>query len=63
MYDTTVFVQATIKSVIHTLVEAFVLVAIVVFVFLGNFRATIIPIIAVPVALIGTFAVLLAVGF
>ena len=63
MYDTTVFVQATIKSVIHTLIEAFVLVAIVVFVFLGNLRATIIPIIAVPVALIGTFAVLLAAGF
>jgi hydrophobe/amphiphile efflux-1 (HAE1) family protein len=63
MYDTTVFVQATINSVIHTLVEAFVLVAIVVFVFLGNLRATIIPIIAVPVALVGTFAVMLALGF
>ena len=63
MYDTTVFVEATIESVIHTLIEAFVLVAIVVFVFLGNLRATIIPIIAVPVALIGTFAVMLALGF
>ncbi|MBS0541543.1 MAG: efflux RND transporter permease subunit, partial [Proteobacteria bacterium] len=63
MYDTTVFVQATIHSVIHTLLEAFVLVAIVVFVFLGNLRATIIPIIAVPVALVGTFAVMLALGF
>ena len=63
MYDTTVFVEATIESVIHTLIEAFVLVAIVVFIFLGNFRATLIPIIAVPVALIGTFAVMLALGF
>ena len=63
MYDTTVFVKATIESVIHTLVEAFVLVAIVVFVFLGNLRATVIPIIAVPVALVGTFAVMLALGF
>src|SRR5471032_1197037 len=63
MYDTTVFVQATITSVIHTLIEAFVLVAIVVFVFLGNLRATIIPIVAVPVALVGTFAVMLALGF
>ncbi len=63
MYDTTVFVQATINSVIHTLIEAFVLVAIVVFVFLGNLRATIIPIIAVPVALVGTFAVMLVLGF
>ncbi len=62
MYDTTVFVEATIESVIHTLIEAFVLVAIVVFIFLGNLRATIIPIIAVPVALIGTFAVMLALG-
>jgi hydrophobe/amphiphile efflux-1 (HAE1) family protein len=63
MYDTTVFVKATIESVIHTLIEAFILVAIVVFIFLGNFRATLIPIIAVPVALIGTFAVMLALGF
>jgi len=63
MYDTTVFVQATIDSVIHTLIEAFVLVALVVFIFLGNLRATIIPIVAVPVALIGTFAVMLALGF
>src|SRR5215211_2924361 len=63
MYDTTVFVEATIESVIHTLIEAFVLVAIVVFIFLGNFRATLIPIIAVPVALIGTFAVMLALGY
>jgi hydrophobe/amphiphile efflux-1 (HAE1) family protein len=63
MYDTTVFVEATIESVKHTLIEAFVLVAIVVFVFLGNLRATLIPIIAVPVALIGTFAVMLAMGF
>ncbi len=63
MYDTTMFVQATISSVIHTLIEAFVLVAIVVFVFLGNLRATIIPIVAVPVALVGTFAVMLALGF
>ena len=63
MYDTTVFVEATIEKVIHTLVEAFVLVGIVVFVFLGNLRATLIPIIAVPVALVGTFAVMLALGF
>ena len=63
MYDTTVFVEATIESVKHTLIEAFVLVSIVVFVFLGNLRATIIPIIAVPVALVGTFAVMLALGF
>jgi hydrophobe/amphiphile efflux-1 (HAE1) family protein len=63
MYDTTVFVEKTIESVVHTLFEAFALVAIVVFVFLGNFRATLIPIIAVPVALIGTFAAMLAFGF
>jgi HAE1 family hydrophobic/amphiphilic exporter-1 len=62
-YDTTVFVTDTIKEVIHTLFEAFVLVAIVVFIFLGNLRATLIPIIAVPVSLIGTFAVMLALGY
>jgi hydrophobe/amphiphile efflux-1 (HAE1) family protein len=62
-YDTTLFVQASIEEVIHTLVEAFVLVIIVVFLFLGNFRATLIPLIAVPVSLIGTFAVMLALGF
>ena len=63
MYDTTVFVRATISKVVHTLVEAFALVAIVVFIFLGNLRATLIPIIAVPVALVGTFAVMFAIGF
>ena len=47
----------------HTLIEAFILVVIVVFLFLGNVRATLIPLIAVPVSLIGTFAVMLALGF
>src|SRR6202049_3915219 len=62
-YDTTTFVQATIHDVLITLLIAFVLVVIVVFVFLGSLRATVIPAIAVPVSVIGTFAVLLAVGF
>ncbi|MBF9234175.1 efflux RND transporter permease subunit [Microvirga alba] len=62
-YDTTVFVTDTIHQVIRTLVEAFVLVVLVVFLFLGSVRATIIPMIAVPVSLIGTFAILLALGF
>jgi hydrophobe/amphiphile efflux-1 (HAE1) family protein len=62
-YDTSEFVVASIEEVVHTLVEAFVLVALVVFIFLGNLRATIIPIVAVPVALVGTFAVMLALGF
>lgn len=63
MYDTTVFVEKTIESVKHTLLEAFVLVALVVFLFLGKLRATLIPIAAVPVALVGTFAAMLAFGF
>ena len=63
MYDTTVFVEAMIHKVQKTLLEAFVLVSIVVFVFLGSWRATLIPIIAVPVALVGTFAVMLSLGF
>ncbi len=63
VYDTTVFVKTSIEEVIHTLIEAFVLVAIVVFLFLGKLRTTLIPIIAVPVSLIGTFAVMLAIGY
>jgi HAE1 family hydrophobic/amphiphilic exporter-1 len=56
-------VKDTISAVIHALIEAFVLVALVVFPFLGNLRATLIPIIAIPVSLIGSFAVLLALGY
>ncbi|MGE0716035.1 MAG: efflux RND transporter permease subunit [Alphaproteobacteria bacterium] len=63
VYDTTIFVQDTIHEVVKTLIEAFVLVVIVVFLFLGQLRATLIPTIAVPVALVGTFAVLLALGY
>jgi HAE1 family hydrophobic/amphiphilic exporter-1 len=63
MYDTTVFVKATIEEVIKTLIEAFILVAIVVFVFLGKLRTTLIPLLAVPVSIIGTFAVMLAIGY
>jgi hydrophobe/amphiphile efflux-1 (HAE1) family protein len=62
-YDTTVFVKESINGVLHTLGEAFVLVVLVVFLFLGNVRATLIPLLAVPVALIGTFAVMLALGY
>jgi multidrug efflux pump subunit AcrB len=62
-YDTTVFVQESITSVVHTLIEAFVLVFIVVLVFLQNWRATVIPMVAVPVSLIGTFAVMAVLGF
>src|SRR5690349_10327408 len=62
-YDPTVFVKDTIHEVQKTLVEAFILVVIVVFLFLGSVRATLIPTLAVPVSLIGTFIVLLAVGY
>lgn len=54
-YDVSTFLDASIEKVIHTLVEAFILVGIVVFVFLGDWRSTLIPAIAVPVSLIGTF--------
>ncbi|HYC85015.1 MAG TPA: efflux RND transporter permease subunit [Chryseosolibacter sp.] len=54
-YDVSNFVNASIDKVIHTLVEAFVLVALVVFLFLGDWRSTLIPTLAVPVSLIGTF--------
>ncbi len=62
-YDTTVFVEESIASVFHTLIEAFVLVFIVVLIFLQNWRATIIPMVAVPVSLIGTLGVMALLGF
>ncbi|MBN9006170.1 MAG: multidrug efflux RND transporter permease subunit [Rhizobiales bacterium] len=62
-FDTTTFVTDTIKEVLKTLGEAFILVVIVVYLFLGSVRATIIPVVAVPVSLIGAFAVLLAMGY
>src|SRR5216683_1524698 len=62
-YDPTVFVRGSIHAVVHTLIEAIVLVVIVVIVFLQTWRASIIPLIAVPVSLIGTFAVMHLMGF
>jgi multidrug efflux pump subunit AcrB len=61
--DSTTLVKATITEVLRTLAEAFVLVVLVVFLFLGSWRATLVPIIAVPVSLIGAFAVLFALGY
>ena len=62
-YDTSPFVRLSIKQVIETLIEAIVLVFLVMFLFLQNFRATLIPTIAVPVVLLGTFAVLAVAGY
>ena len=62
-YDTSVFVSVSIEKVVHTLLEAVALVFLVMFLFLQNFRYTIIPTIVVPVALLGTFGALLAMGF
>ncbi len=61
--DTTPFVRLSITSVVHTLIEAVVLVFLVMFLFLQNLRATLIPTLAIPVVLLGTFAVLSAAGF
>jgi multidrug efflux pump len=63
VYDPTVFVRHSIEAVVHTLIEAIVLVVIVVILFLQTWRASIIPLAAVPVSLVGTFAIMLAVGF
>lgn len=63
VYDPTVFVRHSIDAVIHTLLEAILLVVIVVILFLQTWRASIIPLAAVPVSLVGTFAVMLAFGF
>ncbi|MGB2740376.1 MAG: efflux RND transporter permease subunit [Cognaticolwellia sp.] len=62
-YDTTPFVSLSIEKVIHTLIEAVVLVFIVMYLFLQNFRATLIPTIAVPVVLLGTFGILYTFGY
>jgi multidrug efflux pump len=63
VYDPTVFVRSSIEAVVHTLFEAIILVVIVVIVFLQTWRASVIPLIAVPVSLIGTFAVMQLLGF
>ncbi|MGB6187381.1 MAG: efflux RND transporter permease subunit [Aeromonas molluscorum] len=62
-YDTTPFVQISIEEVVQTLIEAIILVFCVMYLFLQNFRATLIPTIAVPVVLLGTFGVMAAFGF
>jgi hydrophobe/amphiphile efflux-1 (HAE1) family protein len=62
-YDTAPFMEESIWGVVHTLIEAIILVAIVVLVFLQSWRSTLIPLAAVPVAVIGTFAVMAAIGF
>ncbi|SKA68524.1 efflux RND transporter permease subunit [Enterovibrio nigricans] len=62
-YDTTLFVSESIKGVVKTLIEAVILVIAVTYLFLGSFRSTLIPVVAIPVSLIGTFAIMLAAGF
>src|SRR3954454_14221052 len=62
-WDATVFVTSTVEEVVRTLVIAFVLVGIVVFLFLGKLRTTLIPLVAIPVSIIGTFAVMLVIGY
>ena len=62
-YDATLFVEQSIKEVVKTLIEAIVFVVILIYLFLGNIRATIIPVLAIPVSVIGTFAGLYIAGF
>ncbi|AMY68761.1 efflux RND transporter permease subunit [Frigidibacter mobilis] len=62
-YDTTPFVTLSIEAVVHTLIEAIVLVVMVMLIFLHNFRATLIPTLAVPVVLLGTFGIMAVLGF
>jgi len=63
VYDTTVFVRSSIREVIKTLVEALLIVTVVIFLFLGTVRATAVPMVAMPLSLIGTFFVMLALGY
>ncbi len=62
-YDPTIFIKKSIEEVIHTLIISIILVILVIYLFLGSIRATIIPMLAIPVSLIGTFAGLYALGF
>src|SRR5205814_1865508 len=62
-YDTTLFVRDSIKDVVKTLFEAIGLVTLVVLIFLQSWRASIVPLLAIPVSLVGTFAVMAAAGF
>jgi len=63
VYDPTQFISASIEAVVHTLIESLVLVVLVVILFLQTWRASLIPLLAVPVSIIGTFAIMLALGF
>lgn len=63
VYDSTDFVNSSIDEVIHTLIEAIAIVTAVVFVFLGSWRSVLIPVVAIPLSLIGAFTILLALGF
>ena len=63
VYDPTLFIRASIKAVVHTLIEALILVVLVVILFLQSWRAALIPLLAVPVSIIGTFGVMYGLGF
>ncbi|HZX89576.1 MAG TPA: efflux RND transporter permease subunit, partial [Rudaea sp.] len=63
VYDGTTFITSSIQEVVKTLIEALLIVTLVIFLFLGSFRAVIIPVIAMPLSLIGTFFVMLALGY
>jgi multidrug efflux pump len=63
IYDPTVFVEESVRAVVHTIFEAVLLVVLVVMIFLQSWRATVIPLVAIPVSLIGTFAAMAALGF
>jgi multidrug efflux pump subunit AcrB len=62
-YDTTIFIETSVEEVVHTLFEAIVLVLVVVFIFLQSWRATLVPLLAVPVSIVGTFAGMKLLGF
>lgn len=63
VYDSSQFVNSSINEVIHSLAEAVIIVTVVIFLFLGSFRSVLIPVVAIPLSLIGTFFMMLALGF
>src|SRR4029079_8738699 len=63
VYDSTTYIRSSINEVVKTLVQSLLIVAVVIFLFLGSFRAVIVPLIAMPLSLIGAFFVMLALGY
>ncbi|MGC3725375.1 efflux RND transporter permease subunit, partial [Enterococcus faecalis] len=63
VYDSTAFINTSIYEVVKTLVEAMIIVSVVIYLFLGSFRAVVVPLVAIPLSLVGTFFVMYLLGY